>query len=265
MARPRTVVKVCPAESLNVPWPDPPKNLSLGEEDVHVWRSALDQTEAAVQGFFHLLAPDERGRAERFHFREDRERFIVARGLLRCILSHYLDVEPDRVKFGEGLYGKPFLITDGGISTVRFNLSHSRGLALYAITRNREVGIDLEYMCSDIAVERIAEQFFSGSEQAALKALPPNERTEAFFSCWTRKEAYIKARGEGVSFPLDQFSVSLSPSEPATLLSVEGGLQESALWTLRELTPGPGYAAALAVEGDHWRLGCWQWPESFGA
>jgi 4'-phosphopantetheinyl transferase len=123
------------------------------------------------------------------------------------------------------------------------------------------VGIDLEYIRSDLAVEQIAERFFSRREIATLRALPIDLRTYAFFLCWTRKEAYIKARGEGLSLPLDQFDVSLIPGEPAALLNTQRDLYEVSRWSLQELTPAPGYAAALAVEGHGWHLACWQWPD----
>ena len=144
---------------------------------------------------------------------------------------------------------------------IRFNLSHSHGVALYAVTRGREVGIDLEYIRSDLEVEQIAERFFSRREIATLRALPIDLRTDAFFLCWTRKETYLKARGEGLSLPLDQFDVSLIPGEPAALLSTHRGSHEALRWSLQELTPAPGYVAALGVEGHGWDLACRQWPD----
>jgi 4'-phosphopantetheinyl transferase len=123
------------------------------------------------------------------------------------------------------------------------------------------VGIDLEYIRSDLQVEQLAERFFSRREIATLRTLPPEVQRQAFFLCWTRKEAYLKARGEGLSLPLDQFDVSLIPGEPAALLSTQRDPYEVSRWSLQELTPAPGYAAALAVEGHGWGLACWQWPD----
>ncbi len=153
------------------------------------------------------------------------------------------------------------MVLESGEAPIRFNISHSRGVALYAVTCGREVGIDLEYMRSDLEVEQIAGRFFSRREIATLHALPAALRRYAFFLCWTRKEAYIKARGEGLSLALDQFDVSLIPGEPAALLGTRPDADEALRWSLLELTPGPPeYASALAVEGVGWSLALWQWP-----
>ena len=232
---------------------------ALGKDDVHVWRASLDPPASQVSSLRHTLAADELARAERYHFRQVRERFVVARGLLRAILSRYLGLEAGHLRFCYGPNGKPKLDKETGGGALRFNVTHSQGLALYAMTRGREVGIDIEAIHPELAREEIAEQFFSPREVAALRALPVALQPEAFFNCWTRKEAYIKARGAGLSLPLNQFDVSLVPGEPAALLSTEGDSLEAARWALRALDPGPGYAAALAVEGHDWRLKCWQW------
>jgi 4'-phosphopantetheinyl transferase len=140
-------------------------------------------------------------------------------------------------------------------------VSHSQELGLYAITRNRKIGVDLEYIRTAFACEQVAERFFSSQEKATLRSLPPRLKYQAFFTCWTRKEAYIKARGEGLFLPLDQFDVSTIPGEPALLLNTRGDPQEANRWSLRELGPSAGYVAALAVEGHNWRLSCWNWRE----
>jgi 4'-phosphopantetheinyl transferase len=230
----------------------------LGSDEVHVWRATLDQPPSQIESFRHTLAADEHARAERFYFQRDREHFIVARGVLRSLLGCYLNKAPECLSFRYSSYGKPALAWESGGNTVRFNLSHSHGVALYAVTRGREVGIDLEYIRSDLEVEQIAERFFSRREVATLRTLPPEVQRQAFFLCWTRKEAYIKARGEGLSLPLDQFDVSLIPGEPVALLSTQGDPYEVSRWSLQELTPAPGYAAALAVEGRGWHLACWR-------
>ena len=245
------------------PWSVPPQTLKLGGDEVHVWRAALDQIPSKIESFRDTLAPAERARAERFHFPRDRDRFIVARGTLRAILGHYLNRTPGCLSFCYSSHGKPALVPEAGENTIRFNLSHSHGVALYAIARGREVGVDLECMRPDFEVDKIAERFFSRREIATLRALPAALRRYAFFLCWTRKEAYIKARGEGLSQPLDQFDVSLIPGEPAALLCTRPDSDEAFRWSLRELTPGaPEYAAALAVEGGGWSLASWQWPQA---
>jgi 4'-phosphopantetheinyl transferase len=206
------------------------------------------------------LSEDEGARAARFYFQKDREHFIVARGLLRSILGRYLDSEPSTLRFSYSNYGKPALV-GAEEAALRFNLSHSGGLALLAVTRGREIGVDLERVRPDFVDDQIAERFFSPREVARLRALPPGVQLEAFFTCWTRKESYIKAHGEGLSLPLDGFDVTLTPGEPAALLSTRGDLREAALWSLRALHPWPGYVAALAVEGHDWQLKTWRWPE----
>jgi 4'-phosphopantetheinyl transferase len=223
-----------------------------------VWRIELAQPAAQVEEFRQTLSEDEIARADRFYFEKDRDRFIVARGTLRAILGRYLKRSPHELRFRYSAYGKPSLDDDDG-AWLRFNVSHSHELGLIAVTCGREVGVDIEWIRPDVATEQIAERFFSTHEVAALRALPADRQTEAFFNCWTRKEAYIKARGEGLSFPLDKFDVSLVPGEPARLLRTEGAPQEALRWRLCELLPGPGYVAALAIEGHEWQLQCWQW------
>lgn len=185
-------------------------------------------------------------------------RFIVARAMMRAILGRYLKLSPEELRFDYSFYGKPTLAGDFGAHTLCFNLSHSNGLSLLAVTLGRRIGIDLEYVRAEMASEEIAERLFSTGEVRALRQLPRERQTEAFFNCWTRKEAYIKAIGEGLSFPLDRFTVSLLPGHSAALLDVLENPQECARWSLQELSPGSGYVAAVAVEGHDWRLRCWQ-------
>ncbi|MCZ7569866.1 MAG: 4'-phosphopantetheinyl transferase superfamily protein [Ardenticatenaceae bacterium] len=240
-------------------WFPPPAEAVLPDDEVHVWRASLNVATVQLQGLLDLLAPDETRRAERFYFQEDRNRFIVARGVLRIILSRYLDMRPDDLRFHTNRYGKPALdCARKHGEWLSFNLSHSGELALYAVARGRGVGVDLERIRPHIAGEEIAARFFSPRENAALRTVPPEQRHAAFFTCWTRKEAYIKARGEGLSYPLDQFDVSLHPGEPARLLSAAGDPAEAGRWSVRELRPGPDYMAALVVEGHGWKLKRWQ-------
>lgn len=249
------------SKDLDYLWLLPSANLILLSDEVHVWRAYLDLPVSRVQSLKRNLAADELRRAERFYFQKDRHNFVVAHGLLRTILSRYLGMEPSRLRFDYSPYGKPTLAITPGQDTLSFNLSHSGRLVLYAIARGREIGIDVERVRPVAEVEQIAERFFSVQENATLRAVPASLKHEAFFTCWTRKEAFIKARGEGLSLPLDQFDVSLARGESARLLSIQGDPQEAARWSLQGLIPGPGYVAALAVEGHGWRLKCWQWTE----
>ena len=242
-------------------WPAPPTPLVLDGDEVHVWRAFLDVAPERVAALHHTLATDERERAERFRFPIDRARFIVARGVLRAIIARYLDREPGAITFQYNAFGKPSLPDASNRERIRFNLSHADGIALYALTRHREVGIDIEHVRADMAHERIAERFFSAREVATLRALDPALQPEAFFACWTRKEAYKKARGEGISVGLDQFDVSLAPNEPAAILMSREADEIAPRWFLHHLTPDPGYIGAVAVRGNPGRLTYWQWQE----
>lgn len=236
----------------------PPKKVALGENEVHVWRSTLNLSGPQLKNLEQTLDEEEQRRANRFHFSRDREHFIVARGLLRIILSQYLGYEPSQLKFCYGPYGKPALTEQSGGGSLQFNLSHSSGMALYAVAHHRKIGIDLERVRADWASEEVAKQFFAPGEVAQLRAVPQSLWHQAFFHCWTRKEAYIKARGEGLSVPLDRFEVSLTPGKPAALLSTKDDPREVSRWSISELTVNSDYVAALAVRGHDWQLSCLQ-------
>jgi 4'-phosphopantetheinyl transferase len=240
-------------------WNLPAHGLSLSYEVVHVWRASLEQPAGCNCQLVQTLSHDEILRAERFRFERDRRRFIVGRGVLRTILGGYLGVEPGQLRFWYSSYGKPYLAEEFDPCGLGFNLTHSHEMALYAFTCGREIGIDLEYIHPLADAREIAARFFSARENAALCRLPEYQRLEAFYNCWTRKEAYLKATGDGLARPLDQFDVSLTPGEPAKLLCVQGDEQEAARWCLQALTPASGYVAALAVEGRGWRLTRWQY------
>lgn len=223
-------------------WSHPPSSLSLSSGEVHVWRVLLEQPAELHETYLRTLAEDERARANRFHFDQHRRHFVVARSFLRALLARYLDTTAEAVRFAYGPYGKPMLAGEHGERSLRFNASHSGDWAVYAFVQDHEVGIDVEHIKGDFESEGIAERFFSTREVQTLNALAKEERPAAFFRCWTRKEAYIKAIGSGLSCPLDSFDVTLAPGEPAALSRVEG-------WSLFDLDVAPGYAGALAVEG----------------
>jgi 4'-phosphopantetheinyl transferase len=208
------------------------------------------------------LAPDEIDRAARFQFAEHRQQYIYCRGLLRVILSRYLHVEPGQIQFRYATTGKPSLADVREAGDLHFNLSHSGGLALFAVTGGREIGVDLEKIRPTIDVQAIARRFFSDREFQALVALPKAEQPRAFFACWTRKEAYIKAIGDGLAFPLDHFSVSVSPNVPAALLEVRGEPGPPSRWSLQDLCPGDAYMGAVAFEGTPCAVQCWSWPRA---
>ncbi len=241
-------------------WPLPPPSLQFAPHDVHVWGAVLSLPEATIATLYTLLTSDEQERAGRLYFARDQQHFIIARGVLRLLLSRYTNVPPQHLRFCYGTHGKPALIPEHGGTLWHFNLSHSGGVALYAITRQRQVGVDVERIRPEFAAaDNIAERFFSPQEVAALRALPRTAQIAAFFACWSRKEAYIKARGLGLALPLESFDVSLTPGAPAALLATRDDPAEAGRWRLATLTPASGYAAALAVAGQDWQASCWRW------
>lgn len=241
-------------------WLDGPERPLLKSNEVHVWRTCLNLSSRVLLQLWELLSPDEKQRADKFHFQRDRDHFVVARGGLRDVLGRYTGSAPQSLQFSYDGYGKPRLSGEAGAEPPRFNVSHSHGVALYAVAAGREVGIDLEHVREDFAGLEIAERFFSRNEVAALSTLPSEERAPAFFDCWARKEAYIKARGEGLSYPLHRFTVSLAPGQPAALLCTDDDPREAARWSLVELFPGEGFRAALAVRGETPSVRLWLWP-----
>jgi 4'-phosphopantetheinyl transferase len=244
----------------NYLWNMPQDNVILGGNEVHVWKAPLEAPLNTIYSLQRILSEEEVKRARQFYFEKDRLHWIVARGILRILLGYYLDIDPRGVSFVTNGYGKPFIAYPSHGTRLRFNLTHSGELALYALTYDRHVGVDVEYMRSDIDCEKLAQYHFSPYERAALQALPTALRLEAFFLCWTRKEAYIKARGSGLCIPLDQFDVSLTPGEPAALLASREDPHATAAWSLHALAPGARYTGALVVEGTGWHLSCLQWP-----
>ncbi len=194
---------------------------------------------------FKLLSEDKRERAAKFRFEKDRSHFIIARGTLRQILGQYLSENPASLTFNYSKNGKPFLPKN----TLQFNLSHAGGIALIALTKNYEIGIDIEVVNPKVEVEKIAQHFFAKGEIDRLMSLPEAQRHEAFFNCWTRKEAFIKATGDGLSFPLDQFEVTLKPNEKAELLATHFDEKEREKWSLFDIDIDEDFKAALAVQG----------------
>lgn len=224
-----------------VDWTRPPLSLTLAPNHVHVWRAWLDKNDAERARLSHFLNEEETARANRFVFERDREHFIVARGRLREILGNYLRVAAESLQFSIAKLGKLSLPEH---PQLQFNVSHSQGLALYAVSLNRELGIDVEKIRPEFTGEDIAARYFSVAEQEELRNISDEERALAFFLCWTRKEAYIKARGEGLQIPLDSFDVSLTPGRATILRSVD-----QQRWTLASFTPATDYAAAVMGEG----------------
>lgn len=237
-------------------WQRPSGDVQLSTGDVHVWRVLFDRFAGKAEVFLAVLSDEERDRAERFHFESGRVQYIVTRTALRMTLARYTGIDPRNLQFEYSSHGKPSL---AGVESLQFNVAHSGGLALIAVAKEGLVGVDVEARRRDFAGQRIADRFFSAREAGALRNLPIDQQEQAFLNCWTRKEAYIKARGDGLSCPLDSFDVTLAPGEPAKLLHVKNDPDEATRWNLRALPLGEGYTAAVAVRGTFNLICCWDW------
>lgn len=243
-------------------WTRAPRGMVVETGWVHVVRLRLDLLPGRLAALRALLSPDEIVRADRYRSPRDGARFTAARGQLREVLAGYTQIPPKSITFQLSPHGKPALTGDGPA----FNISHSADLAVVAVACSGEpLGIDVEAIRTDLEFEDMARRFFAYGEVAALLALPPEQRTDAFFACWTRKEAYLKARGLGLLIPLDGFEVSLVPDEPPRLLWPADDDPLGAEWAMWQIDPGPGYTAALCARGsidgkNPTRIRCWDWP-----
>ena len=222
----------------------------LGEAEVHLWSSSLSLRESSRDKFYRTLSAEERERAANFRFPEHRDAYIVSRGLLRAILSQYSNEAPERLVISYGSNGKPRLVG----APIYFNVAHSGQRVVFAIAREQMLGVDIELVRLMPNLEEIAMQFFSVPEYEDLLQVPEQERVNAFFRCWTRKEAYVKATGDGLQERLDQFQVSLKPGEPAKFVVIDAGRADAGHWSLFDWSPEKGYAGAIAVYGTGWQL-----------
>jgi 4'-phosphopantetheinyl transferase len=236
-------------------WKTASPQLVPGKNEVHLWLAAVPDCIGQLPKLEKLLTPEERERACRFVFVRDRERYTVARGVLRDLLARYLGSQEFTI--GANAHGKPRLESPG--SDLEFNVSHSRDLALFGFTRGTAIGVDVEWIRPDFATAEIARRFFAKDEASALEALPESERVRGFFDCWSRKEAYIKARGVGLSLGLSTFAVTLSPGEPVALVRVDTDPEAPKRWTLLNLEAGSDYCAAAAFEARDFTIEQYRW------
>lgn len=244
-------------------WPVPAAQPQLAPGVVHVWRLALDLSEPAIADLRTILPPDEEARAARYLFDKHRRRFIACRGQVRRILAGYLGAAPSAIGFRHGPKGKPSLAAPWMDSQIQFNVSNSHELALCAVALDRELGVDLEYIHRPTEIEGLAERFFAPREVDMLRSLPEKQRIEAFFNCWTRKEAVLKAVGIGLGMPLNQVEVTLSPQDPARVLvfadDAATALRSVILpWWLHNLDPASDYCGALASRGQPLEVLCYR-------
>jgi 4'-phosphopantetheinyl transferase len=238
-------------------WLLPSGTPALAEGEVHVWRANLDGGIPHVWRLAQTLSDAERARADKFLLARDRNRFIACRGILRGILSGYLETAADQVRFRYGDQGKPCLAQEAGARGLHFNLSHSEGMAVLVFTPSGEIGVDVERVRADVPWGEIAAHVFAPEERRMLESIPAPARPRACFALWTGKEAYVKARGQGLYFPLDGISVSL---EPLALQRVARDEPGAARWCLQELNVGAAHVATVAVPGREWKFFCWEWP-----
>ena len=249
-------------------WESPREGLSLGPADVHVWRACLDRDRAEVAALARTLSVDERARAESIRGEPQRWRFATARATLRLLAARYVQGDPCQVQFRYDERGKPFLVDDGPFARdqalgerLSFNVSHTGPMGLFAFALTRRIGIDVERARRQVAFDRIAERFLSAPEVSELRSLQPTAaRRRAFLRCWTRKEAYLKATGEGIGAgALSRFAVSVRPQLPARLEWVDGDRDEAGRWRLEDLPLDESeYFGAVCVEGHDWRLRCFR-------
>jgi len=233
-----------------------PSRPRLAAGDLHLWAIDLEPGAWQVERIGAVLCEEERRRASRFHFNIHRDRFTVGRGALRRILALYTETSPEELSFSYGERGKPRL---PGSPELHFNLSHSAGLGLLGVTRAGRVGVDVERLRASDDLLRLARRFFSEAEHRRLLELPSSQRTLGFFHAWTRKEAYIKAVGQGLAMALDAFDVTLAPDEPARFLAFRDPQWQLERWQLHDLQPAPGFTGAVALEGPAERVTLWRW------
>jgi 4'-phosphopantetheinyl transferase len=244
-------------------WQEPLADVAIYSRQVHVWRVWLDTQDDLVGELNLELSADEKEKATQFRRVSDKTRYIIAHARMREILNKYLDIPPEDIAFAYNRYGKPELEPTINPMGLNFNLSHSGAVALLAVTVGFKVGVDVEQVKRNAATEEIAHRFFSPGEIEMLISQPENLRTEAFFRCWTRKEAYIKARGEGMSIPLNEFEVNFLPESQPKKFAVDGDEEGLTHWSLFHLEPMNDYVGALAVGGHPVEMktySCWGWP-----
>ena len=223
---------------------------------IEIWKARVPELSAQIPRLASWLAEDETLRANRYHFDSGRRTSMVSRGGLRWLLSRYLNCDPAAIRFTYSEYGRPILAFPSA-SEMRFSVSHSGDLVVYAFGRGFEIGIDVERMRPMKHAAGVARRFFSEREQRSFGAAGPDRQLQAFFTCWTRKEAYIKATGVGLSTPLDQFSVGVLPEEATAILEIEGSTEKASAWELHDLEMETGYAGALAVCGRGVGVSAW--------
>jgi len=240
-------------EQFDGTWSPPPERLLLQRPAVHVWLVQLDHPGLDLPACKELLSPAEKERASKFRFDRDHRRYLVAHAALRLILAAYFSVPSRDLSFVSGPRGKPRLAPLPGKDSLAFNLSHSHEIAVIAVTRRGEIGVDVEYVKENFPFDEVARRFFSPAEVAALTALPPELQRRGFFKCWTSKEAYLKAKGTGLFGKLDEVELVLTEERSVRVNGAVPG------WTLGSININRSYVGAFVVEETQYELTCYRW------
>lgn len=250
---------------MNSTWNETPAELELSEKYIDIWRTALNLPRQQVDDYRALLSAEEVARANRFKVERKYREYIISRGLLRRVLGHTLKRDPAALVFDYTKHDKPVLAMNRGGAPVCFNVSHSHELTLIAVTLKNLIGIDVEHVRRNVEFKKLAKRYFSPHEAGELDTHTDIDMPRAFFSCWTRKEAYVKALGDGIAFGLNEFSVSVNPSDTEVSLSTHRDRGEAEKWSILNLQAGPEYTAALAVAGRDYKIRCWEYRDSIAA
>jgi 4'-phosphopantetheinyl transferase len=230
----------------------------LSAEQVDVWRISTSLHDHGLAEFYSVLAPEQRTRAERMRVSEKRKQYVVAHGLTRMLIGQRVGADPRALEFHRGPKGKPYLGGDFAGAGIQFNMTHTSHMALVALALNREIGIDIERLRENLQWEKLAQRYFSPLEYSGYSTLPEADRLRGFFTCWTRKEAVLKAIGTGLGGGLASFDVSVDPDASPALLDNRWDGRFHGNWTLHQIQPGPGYVATLAAERDGFQVRCWE-------
>lgn len=243
---------------MNGGWQHPPRKLQLSPDYIDVWKAPLNLPPAQLDKYRAILSRDEQQRSDKFKSEKRRREFIIGRGLLRMLIGQCLEMDPSVIEFAYSEHQKPYLpVTALGIP-VTFNLSHSHDLALVALALERRIGIDIEYLRPDVDFRKLAGRFFSEQESRSLQDYEGVRLAAAFFACWTRKEALLKAIGEGIAFGLADFSVSVNPQDQVVSLHTHWDEAEAARWSIINFALERDYAAAVAASGTRYKVRRWK-------
>ena len=240
-------------------WNHPPPTIDISTDELHIWHASLEQTTIGLRELEACLSGEESARADRFYSRKDRDAYVVSHGVLHCILSKYLGVDPSSVSFKHDHCGKPCVSPEINSMRLSFNMSHSGNFAVYGIKIDSLIGVDIEYMRPDVDIDSISEYAFTSAEREELGSLCTEERICGFYNCWTRKEALVKAIGRGISISLTDFDVTLSPGVLPRLLRVAGNIDSPENWRIFDINVKDSYAGAVAVIDPGNELKCFQW------